>query len=725
MVARFENKDPAAVRLAHPTRVALVLELLKKNDNQLLRQLAQRCRVRVMTFAGQVKARAMIASAREKTEQGTAAAGGQAMTAPGDAIGAIEPTGASTNLAKAIREALKSVQNNPLAGIVIITDGQNTEGDDPLAAADKAAAARVPVFTIGVGDPSEPRLLIVKGPILGRDTVWVGDPALIQAAISASGLGDLSLTVRLLERPVSEDGADTGEARPVAEQRVDLSAGKKEVLIAFRYTPTRAGRFKYSVRAEPASGGDVKTRYDPDVLVTASDQKAHVLLVAGTPTWEYQLVRALLARDKTIDLSCWLQSMDLDVRQEGNTAIDHLPEKLEELVKYDVVVLFDPNARPDYNPTEIGPAWIEMLKKYLSEHSGGLLYMAGSAYSTRFLSDGQSSGIRAVLPVSFDENLSMGEAAGRITSFDREMRLELTDEGRDHAILRFDPDVQVNQGKWNGMPGVYWTFPSRGPKPAARVLLEVHGSDPTFDDKPRPLLVVGQYGAGRTVYMGFDGSWRWRRMGKDSEYFDRFWIQMVRFLIEGKRLGGQKRGIPLLDRNTYDLGQSIPVKFKLFDPSFQPLTQPTVTAVIKSGAGLPPREVELRAIDGAPGQYQGVLDSLALGDHEIAINLPGGRPGDIETVRAGLTIVLPQVEFARTPLDRFALTNLSKHGAEPGRYFDLDEAAAALPALVPDLHETTVVRFPPRTLWDTKFLLLLLVALLSAEWAIRKRHKLM
>ena len=62
--------------------------------------------------------------------------------------------------------------------------------------------------------------------------------------------------------------------------------------------------------------------------------------------------------------------------------------------------------------------------------------------------------------------------------------------------------------------------------------------------------------------------------------------------------------------------------------------------------------------------------------------------------------------------------------APGGKYFDLDQLDQ-LAAAVPDKSETIEVRGKPDPLWDVRGMLVALVGLLAAEWAIRKRFKLL
>ena len=46
-----------------------------------------------------------------------------------------------------------------------------------------------------------------------------------------------------------------------------------------------------------------------------------------------------------------------------------------------------------------------------------------------------------------------------------------------------------------------------------------------------PLLVTRTFGAGKILFMGTDGAWRWRR-GVEDLYHYRFWGQVVRWMSE-------------------------------------------------------------------------------------------------------------------------------------------------------------------------------------------------
>lgn len=106
-----------------------------------------------------------------KTSRGTAI--GQAILASIDAIAELNPQVAATGV------NLDPEAPNPLAGyqpdtIVVLTDGSNTTGVDPVTAAGQAAARRLRVFTIGFGTTTPSPMVCTADQISGGDPGFGG-----------------------------------------------------------------------------------------------------------------------------------------------------------------------------------------------------------------------------------------------------------------------------------------------------------------------------------------------------------------------------------------------------------------------------------------------------------------------------------------------------------------------------------------------------------------------
>ncbi len=715
-VAAALNEDIPAVRASRLSRADLVNRLLARHGGAFLEDLARHGRVQVMTFSNRVN---LVKSLPPQTGGAGAPTVQPVAQAAGGGPLVLKPTGPATNLGRAIRDALKSVAGNPVAGIVLVTDGQNTESDDPLAAADQAGAQKVPIFPIGVGDPTLPRNVRVAD-LWARDTVWRDDPFQLEAVIQGQGLGDQPLDLELVQQPADASGS-AGAGQVVARRTVRLPAGQNQITTSFEYRPHETGRFVYTVRVAPLAGeSSTQDNVSRPVTVNVVSQAARVLLISGVASWDYQDLKNLLLRDKSINLSCWLQSLDLDVAQDGRTVINHLPDTPADLFKYDVVLMLDPNPSPVYDPLELRPQWIDLLKSFVKDHGGGFLFAAGPRYTAQLLSYRLTSGLMDLLPVSFDSSQTL-DVESLTTLHIRPWPMQLTPDGYDHPITRFDPDGAVNRRLWESLPGVYWSFPARMAKPGAHTLLQ--HTDPALrtSDGARPLLVSGQYGAGRTVYLGIDSTWRWRSVGHDSEYFDKFWIQTVRYLVEGRRLGGARRGVLATDNEVYTLGAPVHITARLYDQAFQPLKEPRVQAALAVG-GRGPVAVDLHPVANRPGAYEASVLATHLGTNELSLVLPG-EPGSapVRLVRT-FTVELPRIEFNDPRLNKPLLQEIARHSG--GRYLDIDQAMT-VPGLIPDRRETTIIRGEPIALWDSPTLLAILVGLLAAEWTLRKRNKLL
>jgi uncharacterized membrane protein len=449
--------------------------------------------------------------------------------------------------------------------------------------------------------------------------------------------------------------------------------------------------------------------------VKVLENKAKVLLIAGAPTWEYRMVQRLLTREKSVELYCWLQTLDENRAQEGNAEpLTKLPTEKKDLFAYDVIMMFDPD------PIEFDEQWVELLRQFVGDHAGGLLYMAGPKFSGRFLGAPRTAKVKDILPVQLGDVGAM-EVQNLLASNTRAWPLAIETANADMPIMRFDPDPIVTQNLWKNMPGIYWSFPSEGPKPAARVLIE--HSDPTLRrlSGSRPLLVTGQYGSGRTIYLGFNGTWRWRKVGHNAEYFKRFWVQSTRYLIEGRSLEGRRRGFVEADKARYQLGDPATLVARdLKDENFNLYELPEMQAVIEP-EGEEPRTVTLQKVPNQQGVYQTTITPQTIGRHVVKLSMPAsaGTPPKIET---SFSVTLPTVETNEVALNKALLVDVAN--ASGGAYFDIDEISK-IPAKVPERIRENDIQKPPRMLWDTNRVLILLVLLLSLEWGMRKAFKLL
>ncbi len=111
----------------------------------------------------------------------------------------VEPSGDQSRLGAGIRQVLTELRGVPPTAIVLLTDGQTTDGETVAKAAEFAARKEVPLFPIGLGDPDAPRDIELSE-LLVDDVVFVDDLVRFQPKLTAKGFAGQELTVRLKQR---------------------------------------------------------------------------------------------------------------------------------------------------------------------------------------------------------------------------------------------------------------------------------------------------------------------------------------------------------------------------------------------------------------------------------------------------------------------------------------------------------------------------------------------
>ena len=679
--ARALGKTPQEIQQLQPTRADIVNHVLRSEksdegeDVSFTTELSKRGNVRILDTATNA--------------------------APVSADTPLEPNGPGTDLAAGIKEALAE---DSTSAVVLFSDGQHNARSDVRDAARQAGAKGVPLFIVGVGDMERPRNVEVAD-IYADGQVWKDDPFEVQALLRTQGLDEeeLTLEVEFVEQ-TTQDG--TTSEKVLQTRQETFAKGETQKRLSFSHTPDKVGEYSYTIRVKPVDNELSEEDNQPKspVAVKILDQKAKVLLVSASSDWNYRSLQRLLTREQTIDVSCWLQSLEEGRAQQGNSTITKLPTKKEDLFEYDALILMDPN------PTEFDETWTDMVMEFVKENAGGCLYIAGPRNSAKFLTGSRTGGFSNLLPVRL-QDLARMELDNVLAENKREWPLAIFASNADQPIMRLHNEIGKTVSQWEELAGVYWSFPALDTKPGARLL--IGHSNPSYKD--RPLLVSGRYGSGHTVYMGFNSSWRWRRDGKDGEYFKRFWLQSVRYLMGGRALSGKRRGTIEPLRPRYTLGEQVTLSARLKDKTYEPLVKETVQAELELPDGTK-QPIELRAIPNQPGQYEAAISPNQTGSHRLTVNgLEDNTSGAIETT---FSVTLPQVEMEKTWLDRPLLRELAE--LSKGQYFDADEAKN-IPGLIPDRKRTIEIPRPAEPLWNRWWVLATLVGLLGLEWILRKR----
>jgi len=652
-------------------------------------------------------------SAAPREAAGAAASPPAEITA---ALTKLDASGYETNLGRALREAVEKVEGRRVAAIVVVSDGQNTsraEGGRAQAAIDLARERGIPVYAVAVGDPAPPKNILVAQ-LQGPGEVRKGSTAAMTAFLAHRGFAGTTVTVDLARAPL---GSDRWEETGIAES-VALAGGEGDAAgdlqeVVLRVPMNEVGQYRYKASVKPRDEEIDRTDNEAAATVKVTDEKTTVLFVSGDSGWEFQYLRNYFLRHgEHYRVSVWQQNADPEFNQEASSGMKRrtLPRTREDLYQYDVVILYDPR----HTGNEFDATFAGLLEEFVSRHHGGIAYVAGNKFTdANLLAAGPFDALAGLLPVVLERDAA--PLAARLTQANRTAwPVQVTAFGADHPVMQLETGAAENEQAWRRMPGLYWSHPVARLKTLASALAV--SSDParqTADGQPEPLIAVQYYGKGRVLFLGFDGTWRWRYV-RDACYYNRFWGNVVDFLAAGRL--EKKRVIITTGGAVFDAGSDIRVRVEAYTRDFAPMDAKTFTVRLAPLGGGEASEHVLAAVK--EGFFEGVIPAARTGRFEIVPKADPGGAGDWtdqDVTPKRIEIRLPEEEFRRPEADREALRELA---GDDARFLRIDQVDALAERIPPG--KLTTVTEVPRTLWNTLLALAVVGAMLLAEWAVRK-----
>lgn len=626
--------------------------------------------------------------------------------------------------ASALSESLASLadrfRGQPVAGILLLTDGNAT---DALA---NLASEGPPIYPVALASDSESLDLAVSQVAVSQ-TNFDAAPVTIVAELAAQSLAGRKIVVRVLDQAGKEIERRTlpaSEDQPVAQR--------------FLIKPEKPGVSFYQVQAS-LEGEEEPPQRSLEATLANNRRLAvvdrgggpyRVLYVGGMPNWEFKFLRRAIAGDDEVQLVGLVRIAKREpkfnflsrsgertnplFRGFGNTGdeteeydqpvlirlgtedkeelLGGFPKNAEDLFRYHAVVLDDIEA------SFFTQDQLSLLQRFVGHRGGGLLMMGGknSFQEGNFA----RTAIGEMLPVYLDRSSPISPTAG--------YRLKLTREGWLQPWVRVRANEEDEAQRLAAMPAFKSLNRIDAIKPGASVLAEVEA-----DEGTRPALVVQPFGRGRVGALLLGDLWRWdlRREDHAESDLEKSWRQTVRWLVadvpqrvevETKRASGP--GLA---------PQEIVVRAR--DKQFAPLDNASVSIVITTPDN---RELIIAAesSDRTAGEYKASFSPRLAGAYRAEVSVTAADGSDVGRRETGWAVEPETEEFHRLAGNRALLEQLAQDSGgeviEPGQ---LDRFVSSLPNRKIPVTESWT--YP---LWHQWSVLAAAIACLVGEWGMRR-----
>lgn len=636
--------------------------------------------------------------------------------------------GSGSSLATALDTIAQRFQGRPLAGVLLLTDGNATDLPDEQA----GWSGLPPIYPVAIGRDAPAKDLSIRQVAVSQ-TNFEQTPVTIRAEVGAEGYESEKVVVQLLD-------ASGGELQ---RQTLELAQDDKPRVVRFRLRPTRSGVSFYQVRAAveseleqiEASGKSTEATLANNgklAVVHRPRGPYRVMYVSGRPNWEFKFLRRAVAVDSEVDLVGLIRIAKREPKfaflgRRGDSANplykgfeDHNPEDAEQ---YDQPVLIRIDTRDDAELRDGFPQTADvlyqyhavilddveagfftqdqmlLLQKFVSLRGGGFL-MLGGAESFREGEYGRTP-VGELLPVYLDR-LPPRASSGR-------HRLALTREGWLQPWIRLHETEQDERERLKAMPAFEVFNRVPGIKPGAAVLANVTDEAGQL----HPALVAQRFGKGRTAALLVGDAWRWglQRKAQEEDNLAKAWRQTVRWLLAEvpRRIeldARRKQGSP---------GAAVELQVRVRDHEFKPLDNASVELTITAPGG---KEHRLRADadDEEAGTYVATYVPRSSGAYlarAVVTAADGSSLGEEET---GWTAEPAAEEFRRLAPDLSLLKRIANETG--GEVVPPDR----LQQFVSDLPNRKILVTEPWVypLWHRPIVFLLAIACLTAEWGLRR-----
>lgn len=617
-----------------------------------------------------------------------------------DSAGALAYDERETHIGDAIESARRELESVPLSGLVVLTDGadnSNTPIADELL---RLRARQVPVFTVGLGAAQFDRDIEIQRVETPR-AVLMNSTLVADVLVRQRGFAGARVPL------VVEDGGEI-----VARTDVTLPADGDAAPLRVHALLAHPGPRTLTFRIPVQPGEQVTQNNARTALVEVRAARPRILYVEGAPRYEMRFIRAAVEPDSSLQLVVLQRTAENKFLRLNVNGPDDLaggfPTTRAELFDYQAVILGSVEA------SFFSRDQMQMLADFVNARGGGLLFLGGR----RAFAEGGYAGtpLADVMPV-----VIAGPAVSDSMTFFADLQVKLTPAGMTDAVTQLGGPDSTSDARWSRLPIVTSVNRIRGVKPGAVTL--VQGSVPVggragdpgekLAGYTQPVLAFQHYGRGVAYALPVQDSWQWQMdpsVPIGDLAFTTFWRQLLRQLTTN--VPGRVTVTAVADQ--VNPGTPVQLTAEVVDSAYVRANDAQVIGHVTEPSGAT-RDVPFEWTVNQDGEYRATFTPGEEGILRIRVDATRGaasRASDSTFVRvADLNTEFTDAEMRADLLERIA--------AETGGRFYTPATVSHLPDDLAMTHRgVTVVN--EMDLWDMPINFLLLILLLSSEWAYRR-----
>lgn len=640
-------------------------------------------------------------------------------------------SGRASGIGAALRGIAERFQGRPLAGVLLLTDGNATDIHEAL----PDLKGLPPVYPVVIGRLGGARDISV-GQVNVSQTVFEDAPVSAQVNVAVTGLNGDNVTAQLLDATGKQIETQTQRARKDSDS----------LSFRFQWRPQTPGLSFYRLRV--GLSDEIQSTNSAREVTLANNTRVipvdrgrgpyRILYVSGRPNWEFKFLNRAEREDDQVQLVALirvaLREPKFDFRGRAGETSNPLyrgfgNQSAEDVERYDQPVLTRLNTRDEFElrngfpRTEeelfsyhavilddveaafFAPDQAALLQKFVSERGGGFLMLGGMESFRQ--GQYQRTPIGDMLPVYLDRSEE--------TKPPESLKLNLSREGWLQTWARLRDNEADERARLQAMPAFEVFNPTREVKPGASVIataVDVAG-------KEYPALVTQRFGRGRSAALLIGDVWRWGMQSPEARRdMEKSWRQLVRWLISDVPKRVELAVEPAAD----EAAGAVKLQVRVRDEKFQPLDDATVSLEIEpilSDASNPrTNRLQLRAEPSSveAGVYQVTYVPHNTGGYRAQARVVNAMGVEMGQAEAGWSSDLLAEEFKSLQPNPALLEAIAgRTGGEVISAENLDKFASGLPN-----RRAPVMESWTTPAWHTPVLFAFALACLAGEWGLRR-----